>query len=83
MKALRWYGATDMRLEDIDKPKLVEPDDAVLRVTTAAICGSDLHLYHGKVPKYRIITERVALEEVPDAYRRLDAQETTKVVISP
>ena len=40
-----------MRVEEIDRPQLQDPEDAILRVTTAAICGSDLHLYHGKVPK--------------------------------
>src|SRR5947209_5922908 len=51
MKALTWCGPEDVRIEDIDKPSLQDPDDAILRVTTAAICGSDLHLYHGKIPK--------------------------------
>lgn len=51
MRAVRWYGSGDVRVEQIDAPQLVDPDDAILRVTTAAICGSDLHLYHGKVPK--------------------------------
>src|SRR5579864_3783930 len=51
MKALMWCGPEDVRIEDVERPSLLEPDDALLRVTTAAICGSDLHLYHGKIPK--------------------------------
>jgi 2-desacetyl-2-hydroxyethyl bacteriochlorophyllide A dehydrogenase len=37
-------------IADVDEPELVEPGDAVVRVTTTAICGSDLHLLHGKIP---------------------------------
>jgi threonine dehydrogenase-like Zn-dependent dehydrogenase len=51
MKALCWCGPEDVRIEEVEKPTLLEPDDAILRVTTAAICGSDLHLYHGKIPR--------------------------------
>jgi threonine dehydrogenase-like Zn-dependent dehydrogenase len=40
-----------VRIEEAENPSLQEPDDAILRVTTAAICGSDLHLYHGKIPQ--------------------------------
>lgn len=53
MRAVCWYGPKDIRVEEREKPALVDPDDAILKVTTAAICGSDLHLYHGKVPKVR------------------------------
>jgi threonine dehydrogenase-like Zn-dependent dehydrogenase len=51
MKALCWCGKEDVRIEEVEKPGLREADDAILRVTTAAICGSDLHLYHGKIPR--------------------------------
>jgi threonine dehydrogenase-like Zn-dependent dehydrogenase len=40
-----------VRIDGVEKPSLLEPDDALLRVSTAAICGSDLHLYHGKIPQ--------------------------------
>ncbi|CQD23912.1 theronine dehydrogenase-like Zn-dependent dehydrogenase [Mycobacterium lentiflavum] len=53
MRAVCWYGPGDVRVEELEKPEIMDPDDAILRVTTAAICGSDLHLYHGKVPKVR------------------------------
>ncbi|MQA14272.1 MAG: alcohol dehydrogenase catalytic domain-containing protein [Pseudonocardiaceae bacterium] len=53
MKAVRWHGVHDVRVDDVAKPEIIDPEDAILRVTTAAICGSDLHLYHGKVPKLR------------------------------
>jgi threonine dehydrogenase-like Zn-dependent dehydrogenase len=50
MKALRWYGKGDVRVEDAPDPRIEDPGDVVIRVTTTAICGSDLHLYDGLVP---------------------------------
>jgi len=50
MKALTYQGPNDVRVETVPDPVLVEPDDIVLRVTATAICGSDLHLFRGKVP---------------------------------
>jgi len=50
MKALVYNGAHDVRVENMPEPRLQEPDDILLRVTATAICGSDLHLYRGKVP---------------------------------
>ncbi|HEY3276195.1 MAG TPA: zinc-dependent alcohol dehydrogenase [Syntrophorhabdaceae bacterium] len=49
MKALVYRGAYDVRIEDKPDPKIEHPEDAILKVTTTAICGSDLHLYHGSV----------------------------------
>ena len=45
MKALTWHGKRDVRVEEVPDPRIQEPTDAVLRVTSTAICGSDLHLY--------------------------------------
>ncbi|MEU9016040.1 zinc-dependent alcohol dehydrogenase [Actinomadura sp. NPDC048394] len=45
MKALTWHGKRDVRVENVPDPKIKEPDDAVIRVTSSGICGSDLHLY--------------------------------------
>ncbi|MBL9105268.1 MAG: glutathione-dependent formaldehyde dehydrogenase [Myxococcales bacterium] len=50
MKALRWYGARDVRVETAPDPTILHPRDAILKVTTCAICGSDLHLYEGLIP---------------------------------
>src|SRR5438067_5137324 len=50
MKALCWFGTTDVRVEDVPEPKILNPRDAVVRITRTAICGSDLHLYDGFVP---------------------------------
>src|ERR671920_2269317 len=45
MKALTWHGKRDVRVDNVADPAILEPNDAIIRVTTTAICGSDLHLY--------------------------------------
>src|SRR3954447_10323554 len=45
MKALTWHGKRDVRVEEVPDPRIQEPTDAVVRITSSAICGSDLHLY--------------------------------------
>jgi len=50
MKALRWYGSRDIRVETVPDPTIVQPRDAIIKVTSCAICGSDLHLYEGLIP---------------------------------
>lgn len=50
MRALTWHGKKDVRVETVDDPEIVNPRDAIIRVTATAICGSDLHLYDGVIP---------------------------------
>jgi threonine dehydrogenase-like Zn-dependent dehydrogenase len=50
MKALTYHGSKDVRVETVADPVLVNADDIILRVTATAICGSDLHIYRGKIP---------------------------------
>lgn len=50
MRALTYHGAHDVRVDTVTDPILEESDDLILRVTATAICGSDLHLYRGKIP---------------------------------
>jgi threonine dehydrogenase-like Zn-dependent dehydrogenase len=50
MKALTYQGAKDVRVITVADPMLAAPDDILLRVTATAICGSDLHIYRGKIP---------------------------------
>ncbi|WP_287131003.1 zinc-dependent alcohol dehydrogenase [Candidatus Cyanaurora vandensis] len=50
MKALCWYGAQDVRVSNVPDPVILNPRDAILKVTSTAICGSDLHLYSGVIP---------------------------------
>ena len=53
MKALVYHGSKDVRVDTVKDPVIQEPDDIILRVSATAICGSDLHLYRGKVPTLR------------------------------
>ena len=50
MKALTWQGRSDVRIDDVPDPRIEHPTDAVIRVTSTAICGSDLHLYEPLAP---------------------------------
>lgn len=50
MKAVTWHGPKDVRVENVPDPQLINPHDAIVRVTATAICGSDLHLYSGYIP---------------------------------
>ena len=46
MKAVTWQGKQKMEIRNVEDPKILEPTDAIIRITATAICGSDLHLYH-------------------------------------
>jgi threonine dehydrogenase-like Zn-dependent dehydrogenase len=50
MKAVCFYGKEDVRVETVPDPKILNPHDAIVKVTSTAICGSDLHLYGGFIP---------------------------------
>jgi len=50
MRALTWHGKHDVRMETVDDPQIVNPRDAIIRITSTAICGSDLHLYDSYIP---------------------------------
>jgi threonine dehydrogenase-like Zn-dependent dehydrogenase len=50
MKAICWHGRGDVRYETVPDPSIVDPTDAIIRITSTAICGSDLHLYDGFMP---------------------------------
>ena len=53
MRAVCWHGRRDIRVERMPDPEIVNPRDAIIRVTATAICGSDLHLYNGAIPTMR------------------------------
>jgi threonine dehydrogenase-like Zn-dependent dehydrogenase len=50
MKANCWMGKHDVRVQEVPDPKILNAHDAIVRITSTAICGSDLHLYNGFVP---------------------------------
>lgn len=50
MKALCWFGTNDVRVEDVPDPRILDPRDAIIKITSTAICGSDLHLLDGYMP---------------------------------
>jgi threonine dehydrogenase-like Zn-dependent dehydrogenase len=53
MRALTYHGSHDVRVETVADPVILADDDIILRVTATAICGSDLHLYRGKIPQVK------------------------------
>lgn len=53
MRAVCWHGKQDVRVEDVPEPKIINPRDAIVRVSSTAVCGSDLHLYNGFFPAMR------------------------------
>ena len=50
MKAACYYGKEDIRVERVPDPQILNPRDAIVKVTSTAICGSDLHIYDGYIP---------------------------------
>jgi len=50
MKAVEWVGNTSVQVVDRPRPLVTDPKDAVIRITSSTICGSDLHLYHNEIP---------------------------------
>jgi threonine dehydrogenase-like Zn-dependent dehydrogenase len=50
MKALCWHGKNDIRCDTVPDPKIQHPRDAIIQVTSCAICGSDLHIFDGVIP---------------------------------
>ena len=50
MRALTWHGKHDVRVDTVPDPQIVNPRDAIIKITATAICGSDLHLYDSVIP---------------------------------
>ena len=50
MRALVWHGKEDIRCDTVTDPEIQDPRDAIIKVTSCAICGSDLHLFHNFIP---------------------------------
>jgi threonine dehydrogenase-like Zn-dependent dehydrogenase len=69
MRAVVWHGIGDIRLDDVPEPKIQAPTDAIVKITTSAICGTDLHLVRGTMPgmKQGTIIGHEAVGEVVEA----------------
>lgn len=50
MKAVCWHRANHVQVDTVPDPKILNPRDAIVKITSTAICGSDLHLYDGFIP---------------------------------
>ena len=50
MRAICWNGVNDVTVEQVPEPRILSPDDVILRVIMSSVCGSDLHLLHGYIP---------------------------------
>jgi len=77
VKAVVYKEPCQVAVESVDDPRIENPRDAIIKITSAAICGSDLHMYEGR--------NRLPLEAAPDAYKNFDARgdEYTKVILKP
>ena len=53
MRANCWYGTRKVQVENVPDPSILNPRDAIVRITKTAICGSDLHLYNGFIPSMK------------------------------
>src|SRR5687768_6083897 len=50
MKAVIWFGSYKVSVDNVPDPKIINPRDAIVKITSTCICGSDLHLYDGYIP---------------------------------
>src|SRR5438270_5543106 len=50
MRALCWHGKSDVRVDTVPDPRIEDPRDVIIKITSTCICGSDLHLYDGYMP---------------------------------
>lgn len=76
MKAMVYYGANDIRFEERPIPKILQPDDAVIKLTKVTICGTDLGIWKGKNPEI----EQVAKEKTGDFNGRILGHEGIGII---
>ena len=83
MRALTWHGRHDVRVDTVPDPEIVNPRDAIIKVTSTAICGSDLHLYDGYIPTMRAgdILGHENMGEVVEVGSRSTLKKGQRVVI--
>jgi threonine dehydrogenase-like Zn-dependent dehydrogenase len=83
MRALTWHGTNDVRVDTHPDPEIINPRDAIIKVTSTAICGSDLHLYDGVIPgmKSGDILGHEFMGEVVEVGARSTLQKGQRVVV--
>jgi threonine dehydrogenase-like Zn-dependent dehydrogenase len=83
MRALTWHGKHDVRVETVPDPQIVNPRDAIVRITSTAICGSDLHIYDSLIPTMKPgdILGHEFMGEVVDVGPRSTLQKGQRVVV--
>ncbi len=83
MRALTWHGKHDVRMETVPDPQIVNPRDAIVRITSTAICGSDLHLYDSYIPSMHRgdILGHEFMGEVVETGRKSTLQKGQRVVV--
>jgi threonine dehydrogenase-like Zn-dependent dehydrogenase len=83
MRALTWHGTGDVRVDTVPDPEIVNPRDAIIRITSTAICGSDLHLYDGVIPglKPGDILGHEFMGEVVETGARSTLQKGQRVIV--
>ncbi len=55
MKAVCWMGASKVEVHEVADPQIINPQDAIIKITRTAICGSDLHLFDGYIPTMELV----------------------------
>ncbi|HEY9090485.1 zinc-dependent alcohol dehydrogenase [Parasphingorhabdus sp.] len=83
MRALTWHGKHDVRVDTVADPEIINPRDAVIKVTSTAICGSDLHLYDGVIPTMKAgdIIGHEFMGEVVETGPKSSLQKGQRVVV--
>src|SRR5919199_25306 len=83
MRAVTWHGRHDVRVDTVPDPEIVNPRDAIIRITSTAICGSDLHLYDGYIPTMRAgdIIGHEFMGEVVETGTKSTLQKGQRVVV--
>jgi short-subunit dehydrogenase len=88
MRALTWHGKHDVRVDTVDDPEILNPRDAIIKITSTAICGSDLHLYDGYIPTMKagdILGTKAFVDNFTEALRNelKDADGITLTTLMP
>jgi threonine dehydrogenase-like Zn-dependent dehydrogenase len=83
MRALTWHGKHDVRMETVPDPEIINPRDAIIRITSTAICGSDLHIYDSFIPSMKPgdILGHEFMGEVVEVGRGSTLQKGQRVVV--